>query len=98
MGAREEKVTQKGADPRKETRITKPMSPMKNFVERCLQPVMEYLFTRDHSCSIVTLQVKGERVHLTTVKCRSGWMSRDKKVQSVECRVQRWKKSAECRV
>jgi hypothetical protein len=64
MGAREEKVTQKGADPRKETRITKPRRPMKNFVERCFQPVTEYLFTRDQSYSIVTLQAKGERVHL----------------------------------
>lgn len=79
MGAREEKVIQKGADPRKEIRITKPMSPMKNFVERCLQPVMEYLFMRDHSYSIVILQTKGERVHLPTVKCRSGWMSRERK-------------------
>ena len=79
MGAREEKVTQKGADPKKETRITKPMSPMKNFVERCLQPVMEYLFMRDHSYSIVILQTKGERVHLITVKSRSRWMSRERK-------------------
>jgi hypothetical protein len=87
MGAREEKVNQKGADPRKETRITKPMSPMKNFVERCLQPVMEYLFMRDHSYSIVTPKAIGERVHFLTVKSRSSWMSRDKTVQSVKCRV-----------
>ena len=77
----EEKVIQKGADPRKETRITKPRNPMKNFVERFFQPVMEYLFTRDQSYSIVTLQTKGERVHLVIVKCRFCPMSRDKKVQ-----------------
>ena len=79
MGEREEKVTQKGADPRKETRITNPRSPVKNLMERCFQPVMEYLFTRDKPYSIVTLQAKGERVHLPTVKCRSGWMSRERK-------------------
>jgi hypothetical protein len=61
---------------------------MKNFVERCFHPVMEYLFTRDQSYSIVILSVKGEKVHLITVKSTSGWMSRDKKVQSPESRVQ----------
>lgn len=82
MGAREEKVTQKGADPRKETRVTKPRSPMKNLVERCFQPVMEYLFTRDQSYSIVTLQAVSERLHLITVKSRSCWMSREETVNS----------------
>ena len=65
MGVSEEKVIQKGADPRKETRITKPRNPMKNFVERFFQPVMEYLFTRDQSYSIVILQPT-ERVKVFT--------------------------------
>ena len=63
MGDKEEKVTQKGADPKKETRTTKPSNPRKNLVERFFQPVMEYLFIRDQSYSMANLQVKGETVH-----------------------------------
>ena len=79
MGEREEKVTQKGFDPKKDTRPTKHKSPRKNLEERCFQPVLEYLFTRDKLYSIMTPPGVKLTNYLTTVKSRSGWMSRGKK-------------------
>ena len=84
----EEKVNQKGAGPREEARITRPKSPMKNFVERFFQPVMEYLLTRDQAESMTTLPSASESVHYSIVKCTFSRMSRDKKVKSTKCRVQ----------
>ena len=49
MGVRDEKVTQNGADPRKETRITRLSTNRKNLMEQFFQPVTEYRFTQDQS-------------------------------------------------
>jgi hypothetical protein len=47
MGVREENVTQKGADPRNETRIIRLSKNRKNLIEECFHPVTEYRFTLD---------------------------------------------------
>ena len=48
--------TQKGGDPRKETKPTRLSRKKENFREECFQPVAEYRFTRDHSYCMAGLQ------------------------------------------
>jgi hypothetical protein len=49
MGIREENVTQKDAEPRKETKIIRPSKNRKNLMEQFFHPVTEYRLTRDQA-------------------------------------------------
>jgi hypothetical protein len=59
IGLKEEKVTQNGADPSREMRITRLNRNRKNLMEQFFHPVTEYLFTWDQSyCMMFLLSLK----------------------------------------